>query len=152
MKKLTTHSKTGLFLMEMIFVLLFLSLSSAACIRILAAARENRIRTEEWLHIQALTTSAGEIMKGGNGSAQSFLDAFPQGAADNSKLTWYYDTDWNPCSQKQASVKMVLLLTSSSSSRSGTLAFSRLYGTDTEIYSVNLAFPIISTPEKEANS
>lgn len=40
MKKISAHSKTSLFLMEMIFVLLFLALSSAACIRIFAAAKK----------------------------------------------------------------------------------------------------------------
>ena len=41
MKKISAHSKTSLFLMEMIFVLLFLALSSAACIRIFAAAKKS---------------------------------------------------------------------------------------------------------------
>lgn len=44
MKKISAHSKTSLFLMEMIFVLLFLALSSAACIRIFAAAKKNHIQ------------------------------------------------------------------------------------------------------------
>lgn len=52
MKKISAHSKTSLFLMEMIFVLLFLALSSAACIRIFAAAKNNHIQAQEWRHIQ----------------------------------------------------------------------------------------------------
>ena len=47
MKKISAHSKTSLFLMEMIFVLLFLALSSAACIRIFAAAKNNHIQAHE---------------------------------------------------------------------------------------------------------
>lgn len=47
MKKISAHSKTSLFLMEMIFVLLFLALSSAACIRIFAAAKKNHIQAQE---------------------------------------------------------------------------------------------------------
>ena len=50
MKKISAHSKTSLFLMEMIFVLLFLALSSAACIRIFAAAKKNHIQAQEWRH------------------------------------------------------------------------------------------------------
>lgn len=42
MKKISAHSKTSLFLMEMIFVLLFLALSSAACIRIFATAKKSQ--------------------------------------------------------------------------------------------------------------
>ena len=63
MKKISAHSKTSLFLMEMIFVLLFLALSSAACIRLFAAAKKNHIQAQEWRHIQTLTTSVGEILK-----------------------------------------------------------------------------------------
>ena len=65
MKKTQHNSGTSLFLMEMILALLFLSLSSAACIQIFAAARKNRIQAEQWNQIQALTTSAGEALEGG---------------------------------------------------------------------------------------
>ena len=152
MKKYTTHSKTGLFLMEMILVLLFLSLSCAACIRILAAARENRIRTEEWIHIQALTTSAGEIMEGTDGSDQSFLSAFPGGTSRDQVLTWYYDSGWEPCTEKEAARKMELTLASTALEKKGTLSFSRMYGTDRDIYSVDLAFPVTSTDRREGTS
>ena len=57
MKKSQHNSSTSLFLMEMILALLFLSLCSAACIQIFAAARKNRIQAEQWNQIQALTTS-----------------------------------------------------------------------------------------------
>lgn len=53
MKKTQHNSGTILFLMEMILALLFLSLSSAACIQIFAAARKNRIQAEQWNQIQA---------------------------------------------------------------------------------------------------
>ena len=71
MKKISAHSKTSLFLMEMIFVLLFLALSSAACIRIFAAAKNNHIQAQEWRHIQTLTTSVGEILENSDGTASN---------------------------------------------------------------------------------
>ena len=46
------NSGTSLFLMEMILALLFLSLSSAACIQIFAAARKSRLQAEQWNQIQ----------------------------------------------------------------------------------------------------
>lgn len=79
MKKISAHSKTSLFLMEMIFVLLFLALSSAACIRIFAAAKNNHIQAQEWRHIQTLTTSVGEILEDSDGTAKSFVSLFPDG-------------------------------------------------------------------------
>ena len=42
MKKITTHSKSSLFLMEMILSILILALTCTACIRIFAAAKTQR--------------------------------------------------------------------------------------------------------------
>ena len=90
MKKISAHSKTSLFLMEMIFVLLFLALSSAACIRIFAAAKNNHIQAQEWRHIQTLTTSVGEILEDSDGTAKSFVSLFPDGQIQDNLIEWYY--------------------------------------------------------------
>ena len=79
MKESRHNSGTSLFLMEMILALLFLSLSSAACIQIFAAARKNRLQAEQWNQIQALTTSVGEILEGTDGTDEQFLSLLPGG-------------------------------------------------------------------------
>ena len=73
MKKSRHNSGTSLFLMEMILALLFLSLSSAACIQIFAAARKSRLQAEQWNQIQALTTSVGEVLEGTDGTDEQIL-------------------------------------------------------------------------------
>ena len=73
MKQIHSHSKNSLFLMEMIFVLLFLALSSAACVRIFAAAAGNHVQAVESRQIQAHTVSVSEIMEGSDGSTDSFI-------------------------------------------------------------------------------
>ena len=73
MKKSQHNSSTSLFLMEMILALLFLSLCSAACIQIFAAARKNRIQAEQWNQIQALTTSVEKHWKAAMDLPNSFL-------------------------------------------------------------------------------
>lgn len=105
MKKISAHSKTSLFLMEMIFVLLFLALSSAACIRIFAAAKNNHIQAQEWRHIQTLTTSVGEILEDSDGTAKSFVSLFPDGQIQDNLIEWYYDSSWQLCSDSQAFYK-----------------------------------------------
>lgn len=72
MQKITTHSKSGLFLMEMIFVLLFLGLTCGVCVRLFAASYSDRTRAREYNHIQELTTSVGEILEGTSGTADGF--------------------------------------------------------------------------------
>ena len=64
MKKITTHSKSSLFLMEMILSILILALTCTACIRIFAAAKTQRKEARELNHIQELVTSAGETLEG----------------------------------------------------------------------------------------
>ena len=123
MKKISAHSKTSLFLMEMIFVLLFLALSSAACIRIFAAAKKNHIQAQEWRHIQTLTTSVGEILEDSDGTAKSFVSLFPDGQIQDNH----------------------------SELQTGTLTFYHATN-DIQIYTIDLVFPIIENSDKEASS
>ena len=145
MKKTARHSKNSLFLMEMVMVLLFLSLSGAACVRIFATARENRIQTQEWIHIQSLTTSIGEIMEGTSGREADFLQYLPGGAVSASSIVWYYDNTWELCSHEDASYKMNLSFSDVKEEKKATLTFSRLYAKSEKLYSIDLAFPIIQT-------
>lgn len=46
MKKITTHSKSSLFLMEMILSILILALTCTACIRILQLQRRSEKKPE----------------------------------------------------------------------------------------------------------
>lgn len=151
MKKISAHSKTSLFLMEMIFVLLFLALSSAACIRIFAAAKADHIQAQEWRHIQTLTTSVGEILEGSDGTAESFVSLLPDGQIQDNLLEWYYDSSWKLCSDSQASYKMELALNETETSRHGTLTFYRC-ANDVQIYAIDLVSPVIEVSDKEAGS
>lgn len=54
MRKLYNHSKSTLFLMEMILSILILSLTCTACVQIFAAARNNREKARQYNHIQEL--------------------------------------------------------------------------------------------------
>ena len=109
--------------MEMIFVLLFLSLSSAACIRIFAAAEENHVHTVENRQIQAHTVSVCEIMEGSDGNADSFVKYLPGGISDSSSVNWYYDRSWNICDKQNASYRMFLELSPSRYEKAGMLFF-----------------------------
>ncbi len=147
MKKTASHSKTSLFLMEMIFALLFLALSSTACIRIFAAAKMNHTQAQEWRQIQMLTTSVGEILEGSDGTAETFVSLLPEGNIQDNVIEWYYDKSWKSCSASQASYEMELTLSVTTPSRQGTLTFYR-YPNHVQIYTIDLAFPAVSTSEE----
>lgn len=140
MKESRHNSGTSLFLMEMILALLFLSLSSAACIQIFAAARKNRIQAEQWNQIQALTTSVGETLEGTDGTDEQILSFLPDGVQKNTHMIWYYDRTWQTCSPKEAAYEMILKTSVSSSEKSGELSF-RQISDDSELYRITLRFP-----------
>lgn len=153
MKKLYTHSKNSLFLIEMIMVLLFLSLSSVACIRIFAAASQNHAKAVDWRHIQSLTTSVGEILEGTDGTPDSVSEFLSGSTQNSSTLIWYYDENWEICSSEKASHKMTLILSTDAMIKEGTLTFYSVHKKkETEFYQTELAFPTISSDRKEASS
>jgi len=137
MKESRHNSGTSLFLMEMILALLFLSLSSAACIQIFAAARKNRLQAEQWNQIQALTTSVGEILEGTDGTDEQFLSLLPGSIKKNTNLIWYYDRNWQSCSSGEAACEMILETDISSSEKSGELSFRQL-SNGSELYRITL--------------
>lgn len=141
MKESRHNSGTSLFLMEMILALLFLSLSSAACIQIFAAARKNRLQAEQWNQIQALTTSVGEILEGTDGTDEQFLSLLPGGIKKNTNLIWYYNRNWQSCSSGEAACEMILETDISSSEKSGELSFRQLSNCS-ELYRITLRFPV----------
>ena len=94
MQKLTSHSRSSLFLMEMILSILILALTCTACVRIFAAAKTQRQKARELNHIQELATCAGEVLEGWDGELSSFSQIF-QTAANVSDSDGTISFDWN---------------------------------------------------------
>ena len=138
MKPIQSHSKNSLFLMEMIFVLLFLALSSAACV--------------ERRQIQAHTVSVSEIMEGSDGSTDSFIQYLFGGISAASSVSWYYDSDWDICEKQDASYQMLLELSSSRYEKAGMLSFYRMDADHALLHSTELRFPSIQSALKEEES
>lgn len=110
MQKLTSHSRSSLFLMEMILSILILALTCTACVRIFAAAKTQRQEARELNHIQELATCAGEALEGWDGELSSFSQIFETAAnvsdseASDSDGTISSDSDSSISSATDASV------------------------------------------------
>ena len=141
MKKITTHSKSGLFLMEMIFVLLFLGLTCGVCVRLFAASYMARVHAREDSHIQELITSAGEILEGTDGTVQNFLALMPDGVADQDSICYYFDKHWQ---------KMRLVCSASDKVKEIQVTFEKLQNAneETSLYTQTIRFPVFSTKEE----
>ena len=110
MQKLTSHSRSSLFLMEMILSILILALTCTACVRIFAAAKTQRQEARELNHTQELATCAGEALEGWDGELSSFSQIFETAAnvsdseISDSDVTISSDSDSSISSATDASV------------------------------------------------
>lgn len=102
MQKLTSHSRSSLFLMEMILSILILALTCTACVRIFAAAKTQRQEARELNHTQELATCAGEALEGWDGELSSFSQIFETAAnVSDSKIS---DSDGTISSDSDSSI------------------------------------------------
>lgn len=146
MQKMTAHSKSSLFLMEMILSVLILSLTCTACVRILAAAKNQRQEARNLNHIQELVTSAGESLEGWDGQLSSFTAIFGiPGDIETSNssqaylLTYYYDNEWNICENSAVWYTMTIQLAASQNEKSADLNFYDQQGKS--LYQLSTSFP-----------
>ncbi|MGI6069641.1 MAG: hypothetical protein ACOYBE_04355 [Blautia sp.] len=142
MRKLTAHSKTPLFLMEMILSLLILAVAAAACAQVFAASWQDRKSAREWNHIQELVICTSELLEGSDGSPDAFLEHLPQGTADGQTLTYCYGKDWNPCSGKAAVYQMVVNLNKNRQEKAMELSFIKTDNQET-LYQINVQYPVL---------
>ena len=150
MQKITTHSKSGLFLMEMIFVLLFLGLACGVCVKLFAASYTARVNAREDSHIQELITSAGEILEGTDGTVQNFLSLMPDGVADQDSICYYFDKQWRNTSQEAAVYKMMVVCSASANVKKVQITFVKLRNAseETSLYTQTIRFPILTAKEE----
>lgn len=148
MKKSTIHSRSGLFLMEMILSILILALTSAICIRIFAQAKTYREEARTWNHIEELTISAGEILEGTDGSSEAFLELMPGGILSENQLIYFYDTQWNLCKEEDVFCRFLVRLSEDSRSRQAILTFQNARGNI--LYEQTVRFPLFGI-QKEAH-
>lgn len=143
MRKLTTHPRTSLFLMEMIFSLLILAIACSAGIQIFAAARRNRQTARELNHIQELTSTVGEILEGCDGKPEAMLSLLPGGELQANTLNYYYDRKWNTCNPENAAYRMHIKLRSGNSEKNAGITFYNMSGE--ELRRQTIRFPELNT-------
>lgn len=148
MRRLNSHSRSSLFLMEMILSLLILVLCCTACIQVFALSRSERKKAREYNHIQTLVTSVGELTEGWDGNTASFLSALPGGICDQNQIQYFYDQNWNLCEKEKASYYMELTLDTDNSYKKVLLTVFSM--PDTSLYQTRIQFPLIT--KKEAAS
>lgn len=129
--------------MEMILSLLILSLTAAACVQVFAAARTCRREAREWNHIQELTTSAGEILEGSDGSREAFLELLPGGSISEGGLLYTFDSQWQPCGAGDAVYRFSITLSVTDKEKQAVLNFRNAQGDI--LYEQSIRFPVLGS-------
>lgn len=103
------HSKSALFLMEMIISILFFSLASAVCIQIFAKAHTLSRRTVNQNHAVTQAQNLAECFLALDGDLQQIVELYGACSMDASnKILVYFDNSWAPCLSEEATFQAEL--------------------------------------------
>lgn len=112
------HSRSSLFLMEMIIAILFFSLASAVCIQLFARSHLLSTRTVNQNHAVIWAQNLAEGYLSGEGDLDAVSALFPDGIrSDADTLYLPLDADWQPATE--ASSSYYALLTNTPDTGSG---------------------------------
>lgn len=90
-----THSKTPLFLMELVLMLLIFSLSAGICLQIFAKAKRISIESRELDDALLESQKAAEYWKATQGDLQQTA-ALLRGRQEAEEILVFYDAAWQP--------------------------------------------------------
>lgn len=135
------HSRSSLFLMEMIIAILFFSLASAVCIQLFAKAHLLSTHTVDQNHAVIWAQNLAEAYLSGEGDLDAVSALFPDCIhSDADTLYLPLDTEWQPATK--ASSSYYVLLTNTPDDDSGISAAEIIIGstedTDSPIYSLTI--------------
>ena len=102
------HSKSGLFLMELIIALLFFSLASSVAIRLFVKSYLISQQTINENHAVNEAQNLAEGFLGTEGDLAALGELFPEGILEAETLTLYWNQEWEPCLKEDASYAATL--------------------------------------------
>ena len=97
--KLIKHAHSSLFLMEMMVVILFFSLTSAICVNLFAQSYQTAKHSEELTNGVLQAESAAELYKSAAGDLLQTADLLTAQWDEDKGLRAVYDASWQPVQQ-----------------------------------------------------
>ena len=136
-----SHSKTSIFLIEMIIVILLLALASALCVQVFVAAHEKSVGAGDLSRAKTLARGAGELIVGSGKQKKtdlSMLDVYyPDGKRTEDGVYMHYDSEWQVCDAKDAVFAMEFLISEKGGYRFGDIRVFNVK-TNKDIYTLNV--------------
>lgn len=96
---MNTRSKSSLFLIELVIVILVFSLSAAVCLRLFFQSRQISDQSRNISEASLAVQSVADIYKGSNGDFNKTAD-FLKGTIADDTISFYYDSVWERVEQK----------------------------------------------------
>lgn len=99
---LKSRSKSSLFLMELIIVLMFFSLCAATCMQIFANAKVKTDYSRDLTNAAFTAESIAEVYKACDGDLETVVSKCGGKAVSDGVISFYYDKDWSLTEQDEA--------------------------------------------------
>lgn len=151
-----THSKSSLFLIEMLFSLLFFSIIAALCIQVFVQSHTLSKKSENLNEAQNLASSLAEVIIASEGDSSSIRTYFPEAVFSEDQIFLYYDSDWNLTSEENSSYVLFTALQQKDFTLSGTISVSENRKNpkekENEIYSLSFRHHIPKTVTEESSA
>lgn len=93
------HSKSSIFLMELIIAILFFSIASAICMQLFVKAHVLSKNTKELNNAVIICESLAEAFRGTDGDFNEFVALYENCTTTKSSMTLYYDKNFNHCDE-----------------------------------------------------
>lgn len=97
MKDIKTRSKSSLFLMELIIVLMFFSLSAAICMKVFAVSKVKTDTARDLAQASFAAESFAEVYKEYRGDMGKVGEYYSVNGVTSStkRMVFFYDSEWN---------------------------------------------------------
>lgn len=102
------RSKSGLFLMELIIVIMFFSLSAAICMQIFANAKVKADYSRNVTNASFAAESVAEIYKESHGSLKAVAEKYKGAFETDSIFVVHFDKEWQVTDADKAKYTMTL--------------------------------------------
>ena len=132
-----THSKSGLFLMEIMFNILFFSVLITFCLQLFFEAHSLSESTTVLHRAVSTCSSLAEIYQSSPNGEDSLQQYYPDSVVSDNSLQIYFSEDFINCSQKGAAFSAEFTF-SEDNPKTATLCFLRLSDSET-LYSLNIS-------------
>ena len=92
--KTNKRSKSSLFLMELIIVLMFFALSAAICMKVFSSAKVKTELSRDMTNASFAAESIAEAWKADKLDGTDFTSIYPDATEHDGVITVFYDKDW----------------------------------------------------------